>query len=41
MHTNYDVHPDGDRFAMVGAGERPTELVVVLNWVEELRRQAR
>ena len=41
LHTNYDVHPDGDRFVMVGVGEQPTELVVVLNWVEELRRQVR
>ena len=41
LHTNYDVHPDGDRFVMVGVGEQPTELVVVLNWVEELQRQAR
>ena len=40
LHTIYDVHPDGDRFVMVEAGERPTQFVVVLNWVEELRRQA-
>jgi len=36
---NYDVTPDGERFVMVRR-DAPTqgELVVVLNWVEELRR---
>jgi serine/threonine-protein kinase len=37
--ANYDVTPDGERFVMVRR-DAPTqgEVVVVLNWVEELRR---
>jgi len=35
--TSYDVSPDGSRFLMI---KQPTEetLVVVLNWIEELRK---
>ncbi len=36
-HTNYDVHPDGDRFVMISVGERAAELVVIVNWFEALR----
>jgi Tol biopolymer transport system component len=33
--SNYDVHPDGDRFVMIDQDR--SEIVVVLNWLEELR----
>ena len=42
-HTNYDVHPDGQRFVMLaswGAGVSQ-RVVVVVNWFEELRRLVR
>ena len=40
---SYDVSPDGRRFLMIkdaGAeeGAAPSQLVVVLNWFEELKR---
>jgi serine/threonine-protein kinase len=37
---SYDVTPDGQRFVMIQPGARtlPTQLNVVLNWFEELRR---
>ena len=40
----YDVTPDGQRFLMVGEGEPPphepvTQINVVLNWFEELKRR--
>ena len=37
----YDVSADGERFVMIeqsGAGQPPTELVLVRNWAEELKR---
>ncbi len=40
---NYDVTPDGQRFLMLKAAEAeqaPTQINVVLNWFEELRRRA-
>jgi len=41
--TNYDVSPDGQRFLMIKpneAGEAaPTQINVVLNWFEELKRR--
>lgn len=38
-HTNYDIHPDNKRFVMVKSPEKiSTEMIVVLNWLEELRR---
>ena len=39
-HVDYDVHPDGSRFVMVGSrDDRETlELGVVVHWFEELRR---
>ena len=41
--TNYDVTPDGQRFLMLKpseAGEAaPTQINVVLNWFEELKRR--
>ena len=41
----YDVSPDGERFVMLQArGRTPdviTEMIVVQNWTEELKRLAR
>jgi eukaryotic-like serine/threonine-protein kinase len=39
---NYDVSPDGQRFLMLKAteqGQAPTQINVVLNWFEELKRR--
>ena len=41
-NANYDVSPDGQRFLMLKAGETeaaPTQINVVLNWFEELKRR--
>ena len=40
--TPYDVAPDGQRFIMVkgGAESGSTQVHVVLDWTEELKRQA-
>jgi serine/threonine-protein kinase len=35
-HSNYDVHPSGDRFVMVRMAEGERRAVVVLNWNREL-----
>ena len=39
---DYDVSPDGQQFLMVKSGEQeqpaPTQINVVLNWFEELKR---
>jgi serine/threonine-protein kinase len=43
----YDVSPDGKRFLMIkaaqptGAASKPPQLVIVLNWFEELKRVTR
>jgi eukaryotic-like serine/threonine-protein kinase len=41
--TNYDVSPDGQRFLMLKPSEQaqaaPTQINVVLNWSEELKRR--
>jgi serine/threonine-protein kinase len=38
-HTNYDIHPDNKRFVMIKTPlEISTEMIVALNWFEELRR---
>ena len=39
-HVDYDIHPDGSRFVMVGsqAGGTAVDLSVVLGWFEELKR---
>ena len=39
-YRNYDVMLDGAHFVMIGADEqaRSTQINVVLNWFEELRR---
>ena len=43
MGTAYDVSPDGQRFLMIKSGEQaqaaPTQINVVLNWFEELKRR--
>ena len=37
----YDVSSDGQRFLMVKQGEQaPTQISVVLNWLEDLKRRA-
>jgi len=39
---NYDIHPDGKRFLMIKKAEEDvpvTELIVVENWFEELKRR--
>jgi len=40
---NYDVSPDGQRFLMLKPNEQeasaPTQINVVLNWFEELKRR--
>jgi hypothetical protein len=39
---NYDVAPDGQRFLMLQPSEQaqaPTQINVVLNWFEELKRR--
>ena len=41
VSANYDITPDGQRFLMVKEGEREeaaTQINVVLNWFEELKR---
>jgi serine/threonine-protein kinase len=42
-NANYDVSPDGQRFLMLKASgaqeDAPTQINVVLNWFEELRRR--
>jgi eukaryotic-like serine/threonine-protein kinase len=41
-HANYDVTPDGQRFLMVAEPEpAPTQLHVVLEWFEGLKRRTR
>ena len=41
-HVDYDVHPDGTRFVMVGsqAGGASLDITVVLGWLAELKRLA-
>lgn len=38
-HATYDVAPDGNGFVMLASGDT-TSIVVVLNWLEELRSSA-
>ncbi len=37
--ANCDIHPDGQRFLMVGNPAGQSQLVVVVNWAEELRQR--
>jgi serine/threonine-protein kinase len=39
-HTNYDVHPAGDRFVMVRSGESEREVLLTLNWLSLLTEPA-
>lgn len=38
-HPNYDVAPDGKSFVMMRPVEENRQLVMVVNWIEELRRR--
>ena len=38
-HANWDVSPDGSRFAVVHQGQL-SEMVFVLNWTEEVRQRS-
>ena len=42
LALGYDIHPDGQRFLMIKPATEevsaPTELILVLNWFEELKR---
>jgi serine/threonine-protein kinase len=39
-HSNYDIHPDGQRFVMIKPAEaQPPRMVVVLNWLDEVWEQ--
>jgi eukaryotic-like serine/threonine-protein kinase len=38
-HPNYDVAPDGKSFVMLRPVEENRQLVMVVNWIEELRRR--
>jgi serine/threonine-protein kinase len=40
-HTNYDVHPDGNRFVMVRSSESERRVVVALNWLTVLTERTR
>jgi len=39
-HTNYDIHPETGQFILIKGSDEATELVVVLNWFEELKERA-
>lgn len=38
-HAFYDVHPDNRRFVMIKRGTGRTDMIVAVNWFEELRRR--
>jgi Tol biopolymer transport system component len=40
-HPNYDVSPDGRSFIMLRPVEEHRRLIMVVNWIEELRRSSR
>jgi DNA-binding SARP family transcriptional activator/Tol biopolymer transport system component len=37
----YDVHPDGQRFLMLRRGSQGRDVIVVLNWLDQLRSRQR
>jgi len=41
FHPNYDVAPDGKSFVMVRPVEQDRQLIMVVNWIEELRQRTR
>ena len=38
-HPNYDVWPDGKSFVMLRPVEENRQLVMVVNWIKELRQR--
>ena len=38
-HPNYDVTPDGRHFVMLRPVDENRDLILVVNWFEELRRR--
>jgi serine/threonine-protein kinase len=38
-HSNYDQHPGDGRFVFIKGSAAPTDLVLVLNWFEELKQR--
>ena len=40
-HPNYDVAPDGKSFVMVRPVAQDRQLIIVMNWLEELRQRTR
>jgi len=40
-HPNYDVTPDGTSFIMLQPVDENRRLVMIVNWVEELRQRTR
>ncbi|HQR18976.1 MAG TPA: hypothetical protein PK948_11415, partial [Gemmatimonadales bacterium] len=41
FHPNYDVTPDGRSFVMIRPVEQDRQLIMVVNWVEELRQRTK
>ena len=41
FHPNYDVTPDGKGFVMVRPVEQDRQLIMVVNWIEELRQRTK
>jgi len=41
FHPNYDVAPDGKSFVMVRPVEQDRQLIMVVNWIEELRQRTK
>jgi len=39
FHPNYDVAPDGKSFVMIRPVEQDRQLIMVVNWIEELRQR--
>jgi Tol biopolymer transport system component len=39
FHPNYDITPDGKRFVMIKPGNARSQVIVVVNWLEEFRRR--
>jgi eukaryotic-like serine/threonine-protein kinase len=41
FHANYDVAPDGKSFVMIRPVEQERQLIMVVNWIEELRQRTK
>ena len=39
QHTNYDLNPSDGRFILLKGSAQSTDLIVVLNWYEELKER--